>query len=298
MASTTTEPAPPGPTDRFQSLLSTIGVPDPRATTTSDSTRTAADGSTTTKQANAEATTNASSAVTLDPLAGSASTALTAQTITPEGDGSDGQDSSQAATHSSGGMSSGAKIGIGVGVGVGLAVLIAVIALFFVMRKRRRNRYSSHPSAENMRGQPAMTSTEPALAGATALGRSSSYRSNNRSSYHSLSPTIPPPMPHTAADPLAETTRGTVPAQPTIIPPSQQSLPHQASGDIDTPRARRSLEAEVLTSPATQSLSTPAPPYEEAPSPVDEPPSRPVSPVSPISATGSRPPSLRRSLDD
>lgn len=260
------------------------------------------EGANATKEPNVGSTSAASeaaAAATQDPLANSAaSTAFTGtQTISPEAGGiSEGQDSPQATSAASGGMSEGTNIGIGVGVGVGAAVIIALIALFFIMRKRRKNEYSSHPSAENMRGQPAMTSTEPALAAVSALGRSPSYHSNNRSSYHSLAHTSPPPLPDSAIDPMAEANIGTILAQPTIIPPSQQSLPYH-SPEAETPRGRRSMEAEAIPSPGTVSLATPAPPYDDTPSPVDGPPSRPVSPVSPVSPMGSRPGSLRRSFE-
>ena len=234
-----------------------------------------------------------------DPLAAStAATAGTGATSTAASASNDnGAPLQEAQAEQSGGMAQGTKIGIGVGVGVGVAVLIALVALFFIMRKRRRNRYNANNGAEQMRGQPAMESNEPALAAASALGRSPSYRSNNRSSYHSLSPTGPPPVPETtAADPMPEATKGTIPVQPTIIPPSQQSLPREQAGN-QTPRGRPSMEAEIVPSPGGQSLNTPAPPYEEAPSPMDEhPSSRPISPVSSVSSMGSRPPSLRRSI--
>ncbi|KAF2487976.1 hypothetical protein BDY17DRAFT_320485 [Neohortaea acidophila] len=85
------------------------------------------------------------------------------------------------ASHS--GMSSSAKIGIGVGVGVGLALLalLALLAFLFMQRRKKRRDRESHASAEKLRhasDRPAMASGVPALAGAAALGRSTSNASS------------------------------------------------------------------------------------------------------------------------
>jgi hypothetical protein len=168
----------------------------------------------------------------------------------------------------SGGLSSTEKIGVGVGVGVGVPLIAGAIALFFILRRRKsNNRYgSANSSAAQLRDQPAMSSAAPALAGVSAMGRSSSKHSLPQTpSQHSLEDVRAPPPP--------------VP-KPMIQPPSSH------------PFARAPSQHSAAPSfPEQENLMPAPPPYEDAPSPLEEHPERPVSPVSPISPIGSRPPS-------
>ena len=168
---------------------------------------------------------------------------------------------------SSGGMSNSSKIGIGVGVGVGGALIIGALAMFFILRRRKRNsRYgSANASAAHLRDQPAMSSAAPALAGVSAMGQSPSKGSLPQTpSQHSLAD-IPAPV---------ENTRAASPPRPTIQPPSSHSLARAPSQHSAAP-----------PTPEQENLMPAPPPYQDvfdAPSPMEE-RAGDVSPVSPIS---------------
>ena len=164
------------------------------------------------------------------------------------------------------GMPTSTKAGVGVGIGLGIPIIAGALALLFLLRRRRNNRYGSErSSAAQYRNQPGMSSNAPALAGMSEMGRSPSKHWLPRTpSQHSLV-AVPPPPP---------------PPEPTIIPPSQHPLargPSQHSMAHDFPEQK--------------SLMPAPPPYEEAPSPLEENDDEPISPVSPISPADSRPPS-------
>ena len=223
-----------------------------------------------------------------DPTKGNTDGSLTSQPSTPASSVATGLNAASAASggststaiysssdHSSGGLTSAEKAGVGVGVGVGIPLIAGAIALIFFLRRRRSNRYGpSGPSASELRGQPAMSSAAPALAGASELGRAPSQHS----------------LPRSASHRSLEVATASAP-DPTIVPPSQHSLGRAPSQHSVGPM-----------SPEQQSLMTPAPAYDEAPSPMqeyrEEPEPEPVSPVSPVSPMGSRPPSPMERLDD
>lgn len=236
--------------------------------------------STTTKSSKTSDATDARTASTTKATAGNGGGGGGTGTVTQGTASSTIQPSTLAATASSGavndgeqpstkhGMTSSEKIGIGVGVGVGGALIIGAVALFFILRRRKaNNRYgSANSSAAQLRDQPAMSSAAPALAGVSAIGHSSKHSLPQTPSQHSLAD-VPAPAPVAA------------PPAPTIQPPSQHSL------------ARAPSQLSVAPSlPEQESLMAPPPPYEDRPSPLEEDP-EPVSPISPISEMGSRPPS-------
>ena len=166
-----------------------------------------------------------------------------------------------------GGMTNQEKMGIGIGVGVGVPLIAGAIALFFLLGRRRRNKYGSERSAEQYRDQPGMASGAPALAGMSEMGRSPSKHSLPRTpSQHSL-------VEFPSAAP-----------EPKIMPPSQHSF------TIERAPTQYSVTPSL---PEQQSFMSPPPAYEydDAPSPMEEHPD-PVSPVSPVSSMGSRPPSF------
>ena len=253
----------------------------PFCTTSNTSTKTKANNAASTAATGSAASTTQHTAVNggsggSTANGGSTRTAGAAQTINaqssvsqPSGASATENPSRQGLTNdsTSGGLGSTEKIGIGVGVGVGVPLIAGAIALFFILRRRKsNNRYgSANSSAAQLQDQPAMSSAAPALAGVSAMGRSSKHSLPQTPSQHSLEDVRAPPPP--------------VPA-PMIQPPSSHSL------------ARAPSQHSIATSlPEQENLMPAPPPYEDAPSPMAEHPERPVSPVSPISPMGSRPPS-------
>lgn len=150
MATTTNNTTPTGPPESVQDMLSSMGIPDPRFTT-SNSTYTAASAP--------------PGAITLDPLASSGSTRQTASSglgtepassldPTPTRSASETTES-PAVPQASKGLDTGSAAGIAVGATLGAVALILGLTWFWWKRRKTRNtngrrEHDGEPAAERV----------------------------------------------------------------------------------------------------------------------------------------------------